>query len=109
MRCFVLIPFALGTSACWSPGPSEVNPIHYPWHSVTRKAPPSPQGTYCVVALQPAASGITIGGKANGPVMGCTPPAAAAEPKDETIWIMCAPPPEERKKAAKSRKPDCSG
>ena len=94
MRGFALIPLALLVTACWSPGPGEMDPTRYPWDQPDRFAAPAPaprpapppapaaqqavavapgeeEATYCVVALEPTAkSGIIIGGGA--PVeMGC--------------------------------------
>jgi len=115
MRTLVLIPLALLTGGCWTPGPSQVDPTLYPWHSVTRKAPEptilpipraeAPQPEYCVVMIeQPRTTGIRVGGRSPVALSCATPtPAPAAESTEpegteEEIWIMCGPPPEARKR-----------
>jgi len=58
MRASTVIPLALLTTACWTPGPGQLDPTRYPWNQ------PKPKGTYCIVSLgQPGATGITVGGQ----------------------------------------------
>jgi hypothetical protein len=90
MRRMILLSLALLSSGCLAPG--ERNPTRYPWgqprHApvVARGAipplavPPTrfvpPQGTFCVVALEPQSkSGINVTGKAPG-IMACSTPIA---------------------------------
>lgn len=79
MRLIAIIPLALLTSGCLAPG--ERDPTRYPWDQprhppvAARSAipplavPPTrfvpPEGSYCVVAIEPSnRTGIVIGGKA---------------------------------------------
>jgi hypothetical protein len=71
MRSLALLPFAVLLAGCLGPG--ERDPTRYPWQQ------PKRAGVYCVVALQPASSGIVISGGA-GPRLGCpAPPPQRAE------------------------------
>ena len=100
MRTLTLIPLALLTSACWTPGPGQIDPSldpvdvraqlvrtsehgHAPpivargaispdpgWQP--KPGPLTPETSYCIMAIeQERNSGITVGG--NG-VMACTAP-----------------------------------
>ena len=61
MRTLAVIPVALLSAGCWTPGPGELDPTRYPWDQ--RRAAALPKGTYCIVSLEiPRAGGITIGG-----------------------------------------------
>ena len=69
MRILGLLPLALLVAGCWTPGPGQIDPTHYPWDQPKRE----PKAEYCVIALEPAASsGITIGNQS--PIqLGCAP------------------------------------
>jgi hypothetical protein len=88
MRLLALLPLALLTTGCLAPG--ERDPTRYPWDQpwhppvATRgaipplAAPPAklvpPQGTYCVVAIEPSSrTGINVTGNAPG-IMTCSTP-----------------------------------
>ena len=58
MRTLAVVIAALLTSACWTPGPGQLDPTRYPWDQPRRP------GTYCIVSLElGSASGITVGGQ----------------------------------------------
>lgn len=104
MRILTLTPLALLLTGCLAPG--QPDPTRYPWDprnkvagsvprpplvargAIPRLAMPQrtfvpPEGSFCVMAIEPqAASGIVIGGKAPG-IMACSMPAnpAPAQPK----------------------------
>ena len=110
MRILALIPLALLTTACWTPGPGQVDPTRYPWdpRNVAALAPPAPQprieargkiapspewqptqqqphtseSSYCVMAIeQERQTGITL--SANVGVMACSVAPNAAPAKTE--------------------------
>lgn len=100
-RALALLPLALLLAGCWTPGPGQVDPTRYPWDQpghahapiVARGGispvqpkpaeatprPTPPQGTYCVVALEPSTqTGITFSG--NAPT---TPACAQQQPQPQ--------------------------
>ena len=107
MRILSIISLALLTSACWTPGPGQVDPTRYPWDqrkldptllpipqppvvargkiapssSWQTEPQPSPaQGSYCVIAIErESQTGITM--SANSNVMVCAAPPNAAPPR----------------------------
>ena len=57
MRRIPIAALALATTACWTPGPGQVDPTRYPWQQ--RK----PAIEHCVIQLEnPAATGIVARG-----------------------------------------------
>jgi len=99
MRLLALLPLALLTTGCLAPG--ERDPTRYPWDQPARAVaargaipplavPPAkfvpPQGTYCVMAIEPSSrTGIVVGGKAPG-IMACSTPIAPS-----SAWKTQAP------------------
>ena len=78
MRKYALIPLALLTSACWTPGPSPIERQFYQWD------PPQRQSSYCIVSLESGSSaGITQGGAATH--LACTVAPAASLPPPPAI------------------------
>ena len=58
MKALLPIAAALLTSACWTPGPGQVDPTRYPWDQ------PRTKPNYCIVSLEnPAATGIVARGR----------------------------------------------
>ena len=85
MRILVLIPLALATSGCWTPGPGQIDPTRYPWdqpHLRQAKAQPQPElkANYCIMSLESGNSnGITaVGGNTVNLV--CQEPQPQPEP-----------------------------
>ena len=69
MRQLAFLPLALLISACWTPGPGELDPTRYPWDQ------PRPRASYCIVSLEtPSSTGITLGG-GHSVQLGCDPPS----------------------------------
>jgi hypothetical protein len=107
MRILALVPIGLFLSACWTPGPGQMDPTRYPWdprnqaakqalapHPRLRAigmippwaepmpAPAQPvptDGSYCVISLESSVpNGIVIGG--TGQTMACSVSPSPAEP-----------------------------
>lgn len=69
MRIFILLPILLLTSACWTPGPGQVDPTRYPWDQRAR-----PAASYCIISLETgSAAGIGPGSRTT---LTCKEPAA---------------------------------
>lgn len=67
MRTLAVVIAALLTSACWTPGPGQLDPTRYPWDQPRRP------GSYCIVSLELGSSnGITVGG-GQEVQLGCEP------------------------------------
>lgn len=102
MRFLAVLPLALLLTGCLAPG--ERDPTRYPWDPRNRPAltpqppvvarglvpplanpiPPvtPPQGSYCVIALEPQPrNGIVVGGKAPG-IIACSAPAGPARKRE---------------------------
>lgn len=102
MRILTLLPFALLLGGCLAPG--QRNPTRYPWDRRNLAALPHPplvargglppvaaprqkfvppEGSYCVIALEPRAqglNGVIVGGKAPG-ILSCSVPPVPPAPK----------------------------
>ena len=109
MRIPAAIPLALLLSACWTPGPGQVDPTRYPWdprnapppappphprvdardmvapslrwHTVPQSEPqPSPaEGSYCVIAIEQESNTGIVLG-GNAGMMACTAPPNSPPP-----------------------------
>ena len=81
MRTPALVPLALLTTACWTPGPGQLDPTRFPWDQPR----PKPQAGYCIISLElPSPTGITARGGISSseqaafgaqPQLGCVPPS----------------------------------
>jgi hypothetical protein len=91
MRTLALIPLALLTTACWTPGPGQLDPSRYPWDPVNLRA----KATYCVVSLErPNATGITVPGDTRVVARGLVPRFEEVPPAvGGTMEMACTPPP----------------
>jgi len=90
MRVLSLLPLALVTAGCWTPGPSQVDPTRYPWAQPVRgigehgtgpivaRGKLDRQAPFTDPALQPlppkpdeCVISLETGGGRDGPQLGC--------------------------------------
>jgi hypothetical protein len=64
------LPLALVPSACWTPGPGQLDPTRFPWDQPQRLARAAPAEEYCMVSLE-SGSTAGIGAGGGGVQMGC--------------------------------------
>jgi len=80
MRAFALLPLALVTAGCWTPGPGKVDPTRYYWNAprIVAAGKLDPHAPITDPALQPLPSKpdecviwLETGGGRDGPQLGC--------------------------------------